>query len=1103
MRRILASLGVSLAVFVAAFAVSTAACAEEFFFDDFEQYLDDLELQTVGGWLIVDVNNPVSVGATWTLSNPRGRGNPAGFDGTPSTGQFLISDNDTTPENPTGNGASHDIWSPPIETGGAQTVWVHMDTVLEFNNNGKCYFDLDVSRDGGENWTNVFRRVAPSRFEAPPVATTQNADGYYGQLDVDLSGAVAGADEFLIRLRDVEPSNDWWWSVDDFRVDDQPPPQGGMFNLLAETGFDVGIPTDWTVLSLANPPNAGNLTWTAGDPCRRSVTRFNGGALPYQDGRGVHRLGARFAILDSDCDPDPAEDEYLITPAIDCRQATAVFLHYKDEIVPTGATQEVLLSLDGGLTFELEPLFSYNLGGGIDPGEDAFYHERVIPVPAAAGQSDVSFAFHYASGGDEWWWAVDDVRVTADGDINPRNCAGRNFRVMPFDPATRSVTMDWALLPGDEGFRVLANGTVISGATPLAATVDTFTDPAPAAGASITYSLESLRGGNVEFTCSGPPLTVFTCPSGFTCCIDRAANMVRLSWNNGINVAGDGWRITRNGLPRGVRPFTTNTFSEAIPATPGIYHYELSIVGGQPDQCPELPLTCELGVVGGDLLFFDTFDCYADDAAFLAAGWRSELVNGAPMDGSEWSLLNSCRRANPPTEDGSPSKGKYAISDNDCGGVSIPEGTGQSYDLWSPSINCTGRNTVWLHMDFSAVLNNNGECVIDIEVSNDDGQSWTNLFRRVAPARGSFAPFPQVDIPEDDPGGPQVGNSDGSFGRLHLDLSAQAANRPNVRFRIRHFEPNFDWWAAIDNVVVDTTPVVGGTVTLLGPEGFSDGIPDEWTVASLGTATWRAMDNCGVSLLNSNGGLFPDAADGRQLHHFDHTFAYTAFDDVCSTAPRDEYLLTPRLDCSQAEQVFLHFRSAIVATNAPGEVLLSLDSGDTFDPAPIFSYALGGLFERASEVAYDEYIFEVPRAAGQANVVLAWHYIALSPSAAYWAIDDVAVTATGGKVPGTRFVRGDADGNGRIELTDPVRILNFLFLGTGTLPCGDAADADNNGRHELTDAVRVLNYLFLGTGVIPPPTPSSASYVAADCGLDPVEEDPDLGCVQTSMTCAN
>ncbi len=90
-----------------------------------------------------------------------------------------------------------------------------------------------------------------------------------------------------------------------------------------------------------------------------------------------------------------------------------------------------------------------------------------------------------------------------------------------------------------------------------------------------------------------------------------------------------------------------------------------------------------------------------------------------------------------------------------------------------------------------------------------------------------------------------------------------------------------------------------------------------------------------------------------------------------------------------------------------------------------------------------------------------------------------------------RFHRADADGNGQLQLTDAVRILNVLFLGTGVLPCPDAADADDNGTIQLTDAVRILNVLFLGTGSIPPPGPPNDP-----CSMDPTPADggTDLGC---------
>ncbi len=91
----------------------------------------------------------------------------------------------------------------------------------------------------------------------------------------------------------------------------------------------------------------------------------------------------------------------------------------------------------------------------------------------------------------------------------------------------------------------------------------------------------------------------------------------------------------------------------------------------------------------------------------------------------------------------------------------------------------------------------------------------------------------------------------------------------------------------------------------------------------------------------------------------------------------------------------------------------------------------------------------------------------------------------------TMFHRGDSDDNGKLELTDAIRILGFLFLGGAVPPCMDAADADDNGKLELTDAVRILGFLFLGGAAPAPPGPPSEA-----CAADPTPGDAgeDLGC---------
>jgi hypothetical protein len=79
------------------------------------------------------------------------------------------------------------------------------------------------------------------------------------------------------------------------------------------------------------------------------------------------------------------------------------------------------------------------------------------------------------------------------------------------------------------------------------------------------------------------------------------------------------------------------------------------------------------------------------------------------------------------------------------------------------------------------------------------------------------------------------------------------------------------------------------------------------------------------------------------------------------------------------------------------------------------------------------------------------------------------------------FRRGDANGDGRIDISDAVRILNYLFLHAAPLACREAADATDDGRLNLTDAVRILVHLFQSFGPLPEPYPG--------CGADPTPDD--------------
>jgi hypothetical protein len=78
-------------------------------------------------------------------------------------------------------------------------------------------------------------------------------------------------------------------------------------------------------------------------------------------------------------------------------------------------------------------------------------------------------------------------------------------------------------------------------------------------------------------------------------------------------------------------------------------------------------------------------------------------------------------------------------------------------------------------------------------------------------------------------------------------------------------------------------------------------------------------------------------------------------------------------------------------------------------------------------------------------------------------LDDVRIS--GGSVsagPLGSLRRGDADGGGAMDITDPIATLGYLFLGGDPPACLDAADADDSGTLDISDAIYALAFLFLG-----------------------------------------
>lgn len=103
----------------------------------------------------------------------------------------------------------------------------------------------------------------------------------------------------------------------------------------------------------------------------------------------------------------------------------------------------------------------------------------------------------------------------------------------------------------------------------------------------------------------------------------------------------------------------------------------------------------------------------------------------------------------------------------------------------------------------------------------------------------------------------------------------------------------------------------------------------------------------------------------------------------------------------------------------------------------------------------------------------------------FCAVDQQILTVTIEPVSVGAFISGDGNGDGRLDIGDPIYLINFLFRDGPAFPCEDSGDANDDGLLDLSDATFVIGYLFLGGD--PPP------------GLD-------LGCVarkdSTPDTCA-
>jgi hypothetical protein len=200
----------------------------------------------------------------------------------------------------------------------------------------------------------------------------------------------------------------------------------------------------------------------------------------------------------------------------------------------------------------------------------------------------------------------------------------------------------------------------------------------------------------------------------------------------------------------------------------------LSATNGGPFPDALAFTSAELGEEPFTTLFSDGFNS-------PPGGWTT--VNGGTGAGpaQTWTTANPGLRSLSLTA-------PYFIADSD----ELGSGFTMDEQLIGPVVSCAGFTSVQLQFKHDFHWYSGGleeQCDVDVR-SSATGGAWVNV-----------AKFQDAD----------------TSGTVTLDISAQAANRSDVQVRFHYYNAVFEWWWAVDDVV------------LLGSNGFDCDVFTEWT----------------------------------------------------------------------------------------------------------------------------------------------------------------------------------------------------------------------------------------------------------------------------------
>jgi Dockerin type I domain len=108
-----------------------------------------------------------------------------------------------------------------------------------------------------------------------------------------------------------------------------------------------------------------------------------------------------------------------------------------------------------------------------------------------------------------------------------------------------------------------------------------------------------------------------------------------------------------------------------------------------------------------------------------------------------------------------------------------------------------------------------------------------------------------------------------------------------------------------------------------------------------------------------------------------------------------------------------------------------------------------------------------------------------------------------------RYIRGDVNSDGQVDVSDAVRLAHALFLGDQTVDCEEAGDVNGDRSLDVSDVVGIFNFLFKGDRAPVPPYPACGTDWGAfgmTCsahGICPSAADNIQVCLQSALSGAN